>query len=136
MKILIILNGFEYKLDVGNGGLCMVNPRSVLYIISKHIELFKEFSSRSGGQLNSDALYAFVGLIDPEFKLASRNMAVEFSLELDAKRAIRDSGKFPMGFHAMYKYDLDLWRNIFPDSPDPLKPNKFASPFSEENVGL
>lgn len=124
------LNGVEYKLDVGNGGLCMVNPRSILHILDKHSDLVKEFMLRSGGQLNSDAFLAFLGGIDSEFKLASRAEAVEFSLELDANRALLESGRLPMGFHAMYKYDPKLWQYIFPDSPDPQDVPQVASPFA------
>jgi hypothetical protein len=123
------LNGYKCKLDVGNGGLCMVNPRAILHIFNKHIDLFKDFSNRSGGQLNSDALLAFIGVIDSSFKVASRELASEFSLELDAGRVLRNHGKMPMGFHAMYKYDPDLWMHIFPDSPDPNSPNQAATSF-------
>lgn len=123
------LNGIQYKLDVGNGGLCMVNPRAILHIFRKHVGLLSDFSSRSGGQLNSDALLAFIGVIDAGFKVASRDVAIEFSLELDAGRILSDSGKIPMGFHAMYKYDPVLWKYIFPDSPDPDAPNQVATSF-------
>jgi hypothetical protein len=113
-------SGIPIKLDVGNGGLCMLNPRAFLFVISKYRSLFIEFAKRTGGQLNNEALYSFIGMIDPtSLKLAPRDDAALFSLELFARDAIRTSGKLPMGFHAMYRYDYDLWRNLFPDSPYP-----------------
>jgi hypothetical protein len=95
----------------------MINPRSIVYFLEKYKQLVEEFSLRSGSQAHCDALLAFLGVIDTGFKIAPPDVAAVFSLELEARQAILRQGRLPMGFHALYKYDPELWRQIFPDSP-------------------
>lgn len=106
------------RLDVGNGGLCMINPRSFLYLQSKYKEVFSEFSVVTGPKAGQEALYSYLCREDENMRLPDRKVAACFSLELGARDYIRSSeGKLPMGFHAMYKYDPDLWMRLFPGSP-------------------
>ena len=111
------LHGRTFNLAVGNGGLCMINPRSIVYFLQKYDKLVSEFLSLSGSQAHSDAFFAFLGVIDGGFKIAPTDVASVFSLELDARQAILNQGRLPMGFHALYKYDRELWSQLFPDSP-------------------
>lgn len=107
------------RLDVGNGGLCMLNPRSFLHLQRKYREIFKSFYKYTGPNAGQEALYSFLCREDQFFKLSSRSEACLFSLELEARRQILEQKVLPMGFHAVYKYDLDLWMEIFPNSPTP-----------------
>jgi Protein of unknown function (DUF5672) len=110
--------GRTLNLAVGNGGLCMINPRSIVYFLQKYDKLVSEFLLLSGSQAHSDAFFAFLGVIDEDFKIAPSDVASVFSLELDARQAISNQGRLPMGFHALYKYDRNLWTQIFPDAPN------------------
>jgi len=111
------LNGQTHILNVGNGGLSLRNPRKFLRMIDKHSTIISEFCMNSGVLCNEDGMISYLGLIDPEFRIATHDDAVKFALELNAREQILNSGSSPMGFHAMYKYDPELWMHIFPDSP-------------------
>ena len=111
------LNVGQHSLNVGNGGFSLRNPRKFLEIISRHNSLIKEFCLNTGSNCNEDGFLAYIGLIDPRFKVADHETAVRFSLELNARNQIELTGVLPMGFHAMYKYDPEFWMQIFPDSP-------------------
>jgi len=111
------LNGPTHILNVGNGGLSLRNPRKFLRMIEKHSTIISEFCLNSGALCNEDGMISYLGLIDPEFRIATHDDAVKFALELNAREQIVNSGYSPMGFHAMYKFDPELWMHIFPDSP-------------------
>jgi len=106
------------RLDVGNGGLCMINPRGFLYLQNRYSEIFEEFYKYTGPNAGQEALYSFLCREDEFLKVASRDVASLFSLELNAREQIEIQGVLPMGFHSLFKYDLDLWLSLFPDSPD------------------
>jgi hypothetical protein len=104
-------------LEVGNGGFCLINPRSFLYLQTKYSDAFSEFSTYTGPSAGQEALYAYLCREDPALTIAPAEVAAKFSLELDARDAILRQKMLPMGFHALYKYDLDLWYHLFPTSP-------------------
>jgi len=111
------LNNGIVTLNVGNGGLSLRNPRQFLEVIDRHRSIIGEFCLNTGVNCNEDALLAYIGHIDSKFRVASHEEAASFSLELNARSQILSTGQIPMGFHAMYKYDPELWMAIFPDSP-------------------
>jgi hypothetical protein len=111
------LNGESFILNVGNGGFSMRNPRKFIEIIDRYINIIKEFCLNTGANCNEDGLFAYIGQIDSRFKVAPHDEAVRFALELNSRNQMDSTGVLPMGFHAMYKYDPELWMRIFPDSP-------------------
>lgn len=111
------LNAEVTRLDVGNGGLCLINPRSFLGLQRLYPDVFLEWYTLTGPNAGQEALYCFLGERTPFFKMPTKEQASLFSLELDARNWININNELPLGFHAMFKYDADLWRELFPSSP-------------------
>jgi len=110
------LVGKSFALQVGNGGLSLRNPRKIMQIILSHREFIKELLSGDGDQVNEDALLAILGIVDKTFKIPGCKEAARFSLELNARESILTTGKLPMGFHALFKYDPSLFDFLFPEA--------------------
>ena len=100
------INGISFNLFVGNGGFSMRDTRGSIEALKRNDSLLKEFNG------NEDGLFGFLGLIDPQFKLAPYHDACLFSLELLAKETIGKTKKIPMGFHALEKHDPLMWSLI------------------------
>ena len=113
------LNGQTLKFEAGNGGLCLFNPRAIIDVQRRYPELIAEFARNSGGQVHQEGIYCFISKFDPLLKIATSEISAKFSLELGAREYFESGGGLPMGFHAMYKYDPELWMKIFPSSPHP-----------------
>jgi hypothetical protein len=64
-------------------------------------------------------LLAILGIVDKTFKIPGCMEAARFSLELNARESILASGKLPMGFHALFKYDSNLFDFLFPEAKLP-----------------
>jgi hypothetical protein len=111
------LNVGHLKLEAGNGGLCMMNPRAILDLQRRHPSLIAECARRSGNYLNQDVIYSYLAVIDPFLKVADLSSSARFSLELNAREYLLTGKPLPMGFHALFKYDSELWHRIFPQSP-------------------
>jgi hypothetical protein len=84
----------------------------------KYPEAFSEFSTYTGPDAGQEVLYAYLCREDPNLKVAPAEVAAKFSLELDARQQIQKQNMLPMGFHALYKYDFELWVHLFPNSPE------------------
>jgi hypothetical protein len=100
------LNGTQFKLFVGNGGFSMRDPAGVANALIRNCELSQEFRG------NEDGFFAFLGLLDPLFKVAPYHDACIFALELQARETLRQTKRMPMGFHALEKNDIALWREL------------------------
>lgn len=111
------LCGKELTLEAGNGGLCLLNPRAVLNVQARYAKIFREFGRRAGPQIHQDALFSLIGTFDQYFRVAPTDLSARFSLERGARAYLSSGNPYPMGFHALYKYDPELWMSIFPESP-------------------
>jgi len=109
------LIGKTYLLQVGNGGLSLRNPRKIISLLSRNREFIEELLLGHGAQVNEDAIFAILGLVDLSFKIPDCHEAAKFSLELNARENIVSSGLLPMGFHALHKHDPYLFEILFPD---------------------
>jgi hypothetical protein len=99
-------NGKEFKLFVGNGGFCMRDTSGCVNTLLRNSDIVNEFHG------NEDGLFAFLGIVDPLFKMAPYHDACLFALELLAADTINKTKKMPMGFHALEKNDFSFWRDI------------------------
>ncbi len=101
----------EIRLNVGNGGLSLRNNLKFIELLKKHRDLIDILP------YNEDAVFSLIGLIDPNFKICDYKNACNFALELNAREILNNTHELPFGFHALFKYDLDLWYELYPQSP-------------------
>ena len=57
-------------------------------------------------------MFALLGVIDRDFRIAPFKEAAQFSLEVNARQIVELIGRHPMGFHNLYSYDKAFWREI------------------------
>lgn len=102
----------KVALNIGNGGLSLRNCNGFVNAIKRNQELISNLP------YNEDAVFAIIALIDNDFKIGKHSDACNFSLELKARETFSLTKKLPFGFHALYKYDLKMWYELFPESPN------------------
>ncbi len=101
----------EIKLNVGNGGLSLRNNFKFIQLLRNHQKLIDQLP------YNEDVVFSLLGLIDPSFEICDYRNACSFALELNAREILNQTHELPFGFHALYKYDPNLWHELFPQSP-------------------
>jgi hypothetical protein len=101
------LSGAEFHLEVGNGGLSLRRIEHTLSLLSRYQLIISEFSEPF-----EDAMFALLGVIDRDFKIAPFWEAARFSMEINARQIVESIGMHPMGFHNLYAYDKAFWREI------------------------
>jgi hypothetical protein len=100
------LTGGKFDLEVGNGGLSLRHVHNTTMIIDRYAGIISEFKAQFNFE---DAMFALIGLIDKDYRVATFADAAAFSLEVSAREIIQLTGRYPMGFHNLHTYDKDLW---------------------------
>jgi len=111
------LNGKEFRLKAGNGGLCMLNPRAIPKALEVHKGIVGEFLLNVGNQVHQDVFFAFLAMIDDTLVCADIRDSASFSLEILAREWVAMGNPLPMGFHALFKNDPEYWAVLFPECP-------------------
>ncbi len=78
------LSGAEFHLEVGNGGPSLRRIEHTLSLLSRYQLIISEFSSPF-----EDAMFALLGVIDSDFKIAPFWEAVRFSMEINGGRVMK-----------------------------------------------
>jgi hypothetical protein len=103
--------GKRVKVPVGNGGLSLRR-------VAKSIALLREFDDdtlslflRTGS--SEDLFFSVMGALSEDFIIPNEMTAARFSLELKPSYYLAvNGGRMPMGGHAWWKYEPELWRRI------------------------
>lgn len=112
-------NVFGNKYLVGNGGLSLRKVATHLQVATKYDTLIQEFEKDydkwiEGGatSMMEDVFWAlFVPHFYPEYKVAPWQEAIDFSFEMNPRKAYKLNGnKLPFGCHAFAKVDPDFYK--------------------------
>lgn len=100
------------KSYVGNGGFSLRRIAKIIRLLEetramKKTEYFDGLFERC-----EDAFFAYCGNLKiADFKIAPVDVAIEFSMELDIRKAYKKlSKRLPFGCHGWYKTEFEVWK--------------------------
>jgi len=116
------VNGKNVKVYVGNGGLSLRRIRKCLSLLNEFDGEILEFFKSTGS--SEDLFFSVMGALSKDFIIPNEITASRFSVELKPSYYVNlNDGIFPMGGHALLKYEPEFWRNVitgFHDGADKL----------------
>lgn len=112
-------NGKRVKVPVGNGGLSLRRVAKCISLLKEFDDEILAFFLRTGS--SEDLFFSVMGALSEDFVIPNEMTAARFSLELKPSHYLAvNGGRLPMGGHAWWKYEPQLWRKILRlDEPPP-----------------
>jgi hypothetical protein len=108
-------NGKRLRAMVGNGGFSLRRIQKCISLLHEFPEAVDVFN-RSGS--SEDLFFSFMGLLSRDFVMPNEITASLFSIELKPSYYFAvNGGKLPMGGHAWWKHEPEVWRNFLVDAP-------------------